>query len=164
MFLPKSVTHGIYALCYLSRQEQDSVASSTEIAKAVTVPAEYASKILQSLAAAGLVRSVRGRAGGYTIARDLDRITVLQVLDAVYSPGDDSVLQPRVCPVSAPEPCRVHGGLVRLEEHLLGILANQTLAQIIGLDCRDLHGNEQTAAGTPRGDLRSSPDNAALGR
>ncbi|GAF82337.1 unnamed protein product, partial [marine sediment metagenome] len=86
MVLGKTLIHGVYVLCYLSRQERGTVVSSEAVAQAVGVPAEHARKILQSLGSAGLVASVRGRAGGFLLSRELEQVSVLEVLEAVSPP------------------------------------------------------------------------------
>jgi Rrf2 family protein len=47
------------------------------------VPKEYLSKALQALSQAGLVESTLGPSGGYRLARAPDRITFLDVVEAV---------------------------------------------------------------------------------
>jgi Rrf2 family protein len=47
------------------------------------VPKEYLSKALQALSQAGIVESTLGPSGGYRLARAPDRITFLDVVEAV---------------------------------------------------------------------------------
>ncbi len=53
------------------------------IAKVTRVPQGYLSKVLQSLSKAGLVHSQRGMGGGFVLARSLDDLTLLDVINAV---------------------------------------------------------------------------------
>jgi Rrf2 family protein len=53
------------------------------IAEKTLVPAGYLSKVLQGLGRAGLVESQRGLRGGFVLARPLDEISVLDVINAV---------------------------------------------------------------------------------
>jgi Rrf2 family transcriptional regulator, nitric oxide-sensitive transcriptional repressor len=53
------------------------------IAKLTRVPQGYLSKVLQSLSKAGLVHSQRGLGGGFVLARPLDDLTLLDVINAV---------------------------------------------------------------------------------
>ena len=69
MLLSKTIIHGVYVLCYLSRQPSDVVIPAGPIAESMSVPPEQAAKILQALTRAGLVRSTRGRRGGYALAK-----------------------------------------------------------------------------------------------
>src|SRR5438067_9463549 len=53
------------------------------IADRARVPAGYLAKVLQSLGRAGIVGSQRGLRGGFVLARTLDELTVLDVINAV---------------------------------------------------------------------------------
>jgi Rrf2 family nitric oxide-sensitive transcriptional repressor len=53
------------------------------IADRTQVPGGYLAKVLQGLGRAGLVESQRGVGGGFILARPLDEITVLDVINAV---------------------------------------------------------------------------------
>jgi len=132
MVLGKTVVHGIYALCYLSRLEPGGVAPSTTIAEAVGVPPEHARKILTCLTAAELVTSVRGRSGGYVLARSPEDISVLEVWDALTPGAGLSALEFRTCPVASGDGCCLRSGLADLRDHLRQALAERTLASVIG--------------------------------
>lgn len=54
-----------------------------EIAGATAVPENYLPQILADLVGAGLVVSMPGRDGGYTLARVADGISLLAVIEAV---------------------------------------------------------------------------------
>jgi Rrf2 family protein len=56
---------------------------AARLAELHDVSASYLAKQLQSLSRADLVRSVQGHAGGYVLTRAADRITVLDVVEAV---------------------------------------------------------------------------------
>ncbi|UED88416.1 RrF2 family transcriptional regulator [Streptomyces profundus] len=56
---------------------------ATRLAELHDVSPSYLAKQLQALSRAGLVRSVQGKAGGYTLTRAPTAITVLDVVEAV---------------------------------------------------------------------------------
>ncbi|GDX39863.1 Rrf2 family transcriptional regulator [Armatimonadota bacterium] len=75
-----------YALCAaadLATQPKDTACQSREIAARQEIPGPYLDQILASLKSAGIVRSVRGAGGGYTLARPAERITVEDIARAV---------------------------------------------------------------------------------
>jgi Rrf2 family protein len=57
-----------------------------DIAGALRVSPSHLAKVLQRLAKIGLIRSVRGRAGGFVLARDPEAITALEIYEAVEGP------------------------------------------------------------------------------
>ena len=60
--------------------------SATEVAASTGLGLATVSKILKSLAKAGLVVSTRGAQGGYCLSRDPDLITAADVIDALDGP------------------------------------------------------------------------------
>lgn len=64
----------------------DAQHSAAGLAAAVRIEAPTAAKVLKTLAAAGLVLSRRGAAGGYRLARDPRRITVAEIVAAMEGP------------------------------------------------------------------------------
>lgn len=72
--------------------------TAAEIAAETQVPLQYLSKVLQGLNRAGLVTALRGKYGGYQLARPADQISVLDVLNAT-SP----LLRIHHCPLGRPE-------------------------------------------------------------
>jgi Rrf2 family protein len=69
-------------------------ATTQRIAADTKVPAGYLAKVLQALGKAGLVAAQRGLHGGYVLARPLDELTVLEVVNAV-----DPVRRIQHCPL-----------------------------------------------------------------
>lgn len=57
--------------------------TTAEIATATQVPRAYLSKVIQSLAAAGIVASHRGAGGGVVLVRAATDLTILEVVNAV---------------------------------------------------------------------------------
>jgi|SRR5687768_3760980 Rrf2 family protein len=106
MRLGRAAAYGMLALMTLARRDGDSpprrarhngngtngkssVAAAHEIARATGVPVEYLRKIMQRLSRARIVRSERGRAGGFSLRVPAHRITLLQVVEAIEGPIDE---------------------------------------------------------------------------
>lgn len=59
---------------------------AARLAELHDVSGTYLAKQLQELSRAGLVRSVQGKSGGYTLTRPANEITVLDIVEAVDGP------------------------------------------------------------------------------
>lgn len=99
------------------------------LAERTGVPGSYLSKVLQALGRAGLVGAQRGLNGGFTLARPLDEVTVLDVINAV-----DPLKRIRRCPLGlaqhrrlCPLHRRIDAGIALAESHFGGT----TIAQLI---------------------------------
>lgn len=83
--LSKLADYGIVIMTHLARPG-GTQASAQEIALATHIPPPMASKILKSLARAGLLRSQRGVKGGYELARPAFSISVAAIIEALDGP------------------------------------------------------------------------------
>jgi Rrf2 family transcriptional regulator, cysteine metabolism repressor len=97
-------TRGRYAsrIMVLLAGRSEKPMTKYEIAEAEYITPAYVQQLMMALKLAGLVRSVRGRQGGFMLARRADEITIGDVLAAV----EGEVM---------PAPCRVTGHCERLE-------------------------------------------------
>jgi Rrf2 family transcriptional regulator, cysteine metabolism repressor len=88
------------AVLGLARHYPDGAAlRMDDVAEEQGVPPKYLPQILVELKARGIVRSVRGMAGGYLLARAPAEITLRDVLQAVQGPVFDTpALTDAQCP------------------------------------------------------------------
>jgi Rrf2 family protein len=104
MQITSGADYGLRGLLYLAKQPAGRLVVASEIAEAEHMPEYFFSKIFQNLAKAGLVNSVRGSSGGFSLARPSNQITVLEAIEAV-----EGTLTMSKC-VSAPESCERSDG------------------------------------------------------
>ena len=77
-----TVEYALRAIVYLA--DQDGVPRTTaHVAEATQIPAGYLSKVMQGLGRARLVNSQRGLNGGFTLTKDPEHLTMLEVVNAV---------------------------------------------------------------------------------
>jgi len=70
-------------IVYLAAREKPQPASAQEIARNEAISADYVEQILIRLKAAGIVKSQRGKKGGFNLSRDPYGLSVSDVLQAV---------------------------------------------------------------------------------
>ncbi|KAF0241798.1 MAG: BadM/Rrf2 family transcriptional [Planctomycetota bacterium] len=81
MQLSRAVEYGVRAMQYLA--SRDSMCHVDEISDKMGIPQSFLRKILQRLVTSRLVRSHRGFAGGFSLARAADEISLLEIMEAV---------------------------------------------------------------------------------
>lgn len=88
MHITKWGRYGVLCTLYIAkRQEQGvNVVGAADIAQENAIALDYAQQILQRLRRGKIIASVRGSHGGYSLARPMDQISLLDVL--VASEGD----------------------------------------------------------------------------
>jgi Rrf2 family protein len=105
--------------------------ATPEIARCARVPLPYLTKILNSLARRGLVRTRRGIGGGITLARSPDKITLLEIVEAVEGPSwlGDCLLGLDECSDQAT--CPTHDFWMRIRREITDELRKTNLAMVI---------------------------------
>jgi Rrf2 family protein len=83
MKVSRSTGYALLAVGYVAKNQGDGVVLSENIAKQYDIPLEYLLKILQQLVRAGVLRSKRGPKGGFWLAKPANKITMLEIIEAV---------------------------------------------------------------------------------
>ncbi|MEQ8791484.1 MAG: Rrf2 family transcriptional regulator [Pirellulaceae bacterium] len=103
---------------------------TSQIAEATRVPHPYLVKVLQSLSRAGIVQTRRGVGGGVSMARELDEVTMLDVINAV-----DPIERITRCPIGLAAHgvhlCPMHSRLDAALESIEEVFQQTTLAEIL---------------------------------
>lgn len=132
----RHTSHADYALRVLLylRVAPDRRGSVGDIAAAHHVSHHHLDKVVQRLAAAGLVATTRGRGGGVTLARDPSAITVGEVMRVMES--DYAVVEclgpARYCRVAGV--CGARSVFARALDAYFAVLDEATLEEIAGND------------------------------
>lgn len=123
----KKCEYGIQGVLYLAAHRDNEVIPSDEIAKALGIPKEFISKILQSLTESGIVESRKGKNGGFTLAKSPNKIRLIDVVAAIdgLEIFNSCVLGFPKC--SPDHPCPVHNSWGELRTQAYNMLTEETL-------------------------------------
>ena len=88
----------------------DSSGSSPakELAPMLGTSSQYLPHVMRPLVEHGWVTSITGPGGGYTLATDLDSVSVLQLIEAMEGPTDSGVCVLKGGPCDSAERCALH--------------------------------------------------------
>jgi Rrf2 family transcriptional regulator, iron-sulfur cluster assembly transcription factor len=78
--------YGLRCMILLAKRGQDAAVTLTEFGKEEGLSIPYAGKLLMILKQANLVRAVRGRKGGYVLARPSEQIYLKDIFDCLGEP------------------------------------------------------------------------------
>lgn len=81
--LHRTAEYAFRAMTCIAREQETGPIRAVDLARCSGVPRPYLSKILRQLVVAGLLDSRRGHHGGFTLARPLEEIHLIDVLAAV---------------------------------------------------------------------------------
>lgn len=126
--ITKTTEYALRAMVLLA-ENSDARVTLPVIAEHTKVPASYLSKVLQNLVHAGLVSSLRGPVGGFSLAKAPSAITVYDVVQSV-----DPIERIAACPLGLPEHSRKLCTLHRKLDHAMALVEKSfratTLAQL----------------------------------
>jgi Rrf2 family protein len=130
MELTRKGEYAIRGIVYLASRPADQVCLLNDIAAAVDVPPTFLAKIFQQFSKIGLVKSFRGTGGGFMLGRPADKITLLDVVEAVEGP-----IIPNRCVVNDIDcdrstVCNVHPVWMNVQSQVRGILDKVTLKEL----------------------------------
>jgi Rrf2 family transcriptional regulator, iron-sulfur cluster assembly transcription factor len=81
MIFSKPTGYAIRALVFLAENQGETPILNSIIAKEENIPTSFLSRIMADLVEAQIVQSVRGRNGGYSLARDPDSIKLINIIN-----------------------------------------------------------------------------------
>lgn len=126
--LSQTAEYALRAMVSLSHRPDQSL-TGQQLARAAQVPAGYLLKVMQSLARAGLVDAQRGKNGGFSLIVSPDRITILDVINAV-----DPLRRIRSCPLGIKgheRLCPLHRRLDEALEHVERAFAATRISDLL---------------------------------
>ena len=86
MKLSRTVAYAVRATIQLAQQSSDTPIPCSKIASEGNMPERFLLQILRNLVTHGILRSTRGVDGGYALTRPPEKISLLDVIEAIEGP------------------------------------------------------------------------------
>ncbi len=131
MQITRQADYAVRAVVYLAQLEPGVRASTSHIATEQNIPITFLAKIISQLSAAGVVRTTRGSRGGVTLAKPMDEISLLEVVEAIDGPValNECTTDPSRCVMG--ETCSVREVWCDARNELVGKLAETRFSQLV---------------------------------
>ena len=126
--ISKTAEYALRAVMCMAAESERPL-SADALAERTRVPRRYQTRVMQQLVASGVVDSRSGPGGGYILARPIDTLTILDVIDAV-SPLERIT----TCPLGLDghtSLCALHVELDRAYAALEAAFARMTLKRLL---------------------------------
>src|SRR5580658_4286663 len=138
---------GEYALRSLinlgfAAEAKRSLVQAAELAESEQLPVKFLEQILQILKEAGYIESVRGKFGGYRLARPARQIKIGQIVRLIDGPlapiscVSQTAYEKCTCPDEAH--CGLRMLMLDVRNAISGILDRYTLADVVGITVEKL--------------------------
>ena len=131
--LSKKVEYGLIALRHMAMNARGQVFTAKEIAVKYDIPYELLAKVLQKLTKAGVMFSIQGMHGGYSLAKKPSELQVSNIISVIeeekptiaecYADGGENCSIFDICTIRKP--------LGKMQHNLNMLLENTTLEQIV---------------------------------
>lgn len=123
--------YAVRCLVYL-KDHKDRLSSVGDISKTTLVPEAFLSKILQKMIKARMVKSKKGKKGGFRLSKDPETISVYDILAA--SGGSENILKLVCAKGGGPCPfikiCKIHSVWMDLGKITRMILESRKLSHL----------------------------------
>lgn len=143
MLYTKTTAYAIRAITYLACRHP-RFCTVHQISTANDIPNYYLSQILKRMPESGLIKSRKGRGGGFKLGRQPDEITLYHIKVALEGTSDFVMcaVGPENC--SAINPCPLHQYFSPIHSTLIDKLKQTTIADLalIYADSLTLNGDE----------------------
>ncbi len=129
--LKKGTEYAIRALVYIQIQSwKDKRPGIVEIVQEIEAPEPYSAKILQTLTRHKLVKSMKGRGGGFFFDEDNEEITIYDVIHVMQ--GDDIFdkcgFGLKNC--NNDNPCPLHNKYAKVRDGFYDIVVSETIQSL----------------------------------
>jgi Rrf2 family protein len=131
--LSKKVEYGLIALRHMAMNPRGQVFTAKEIAVKYEISYELLAKILQKLTKAGVVSSIQGMRGGYSLSKNPNELRVSNIIRIIEEE------KPTIAECYAEDgencsifsACTIRKPLGKMQHNLNLLLENTTLEQIV---------------------------------
>ena len=135
MKLSKKSEYALRALVCLASPEAPAMLSIQEIARRERAPKKFLEQVLLALNKAGIVQSVRGKAGGYALRGEPGTVSLGDIVRAVDGPvaplpcaNHDAPVKCAACP--SLEHCWLRSLMLEVSDAVKAVLDHVTLAEM----------------------------------
>ncbi|MGK0364826.1 MAG: Rrf2 family iron-sulfur cluster assembly transcriptional regulator [Saprospiraceae bacterium] len=128
----KACEYGIRALTVIAEAGKENKKIGIKaVCKSSQTPESFTAKILQNLVKRGILDSQKGPTGGFYITRDLDKITLYDIVEAVDGTGIFFKCGLGLAACDAKNPCPMHTQFEVVRDELNAMCKNNTLQDLV---------------------------------
>jgi Rrf2 family protein len=130
MIFSRQCDYALQAMLYLALRPGGEMTSIRDLASRLNIPYHFLGKTLQDLTRKGLLQSLKGPTGGFSLAIPSTEITLFQIVEAV-----DGIEFTRSCVLgfrecSSENPCAVHESWTVLREGTVAMLKRRNIGEL----------------------------------
>jgi Rrf2 family protein len=130
LLFSRECEYALQAVLYLALQREDGMTSIKTLTRKLDIPYHFLAKILQRLTRKGLLRSLKGPTGGFTLSLPAEKITLFQIIEAIDGAEFMTTCVLGFSECSGRNPCSVHEQWGEMRTSIHAMLVNKSIAQM----------------------------------
>ena len=128
----KACEYGIRALTVIAEAgKENRKIGIKEVCRLSKTPESFTAKILQNLVKRSIINSQKGPTGGFYISKDLDKISLYDIVDAIDGTGIFTKCGLGLPECNANKPCPLHNQFEVVRSELNDMCRNNTLKDLV---------------------------------
>lgn len=129
--LNRKIEYSLMALKHMSTKRPGELTTAKEVADRYHSPFDATARVLQVMAQKGLLKSEHGVQGGYQITKDLQRISLHDLMEMIQGPTRIAKCMHKSEHCEIQSHCNIVSPVVTLNEKLSEFYKSVTLAELL---------------------------------
>ncbi|HTR98781.1 MAG TPA: Rrf2 family transcriptional regulator [Bacteroidota bacterium] len=130
LIFSRQCEYALQAVVYLALREEGERTSIRDLTRQLDIPYHFLAKILQDLSRKGLLSSVKGPRGGFSLGMPARDITLFHVVEAIDGTDLTKKCVMGFAECSGKHPCSVHSTWAGLRDGIYAMLVGKNVAQL----------------------------------
>lgn len=128
--ITRDIGYAVTVLCVIAEQKRRRI-SVSELAKKLNIPKHFLRKIMQVLNKKGVLRSYKGRGGGFVLAQAPRKILLINLIEIFQGPVklSECIFKKTICPNI--QRCKLKKKIDVIGKYVISKLKNITLASLL---------------------------------
>lgn len=128
----RKVEYALMVLKLMNEKDATDLTTAREVCDRYELPFDTTAKVMQQMNGAEILHSHKGVKGGYTLARKLDSISYIDLVEMIE--GKSFMMDCHEGPCDLLHSCNISQPIKRLNDYLINIFSSLTLQELLADD------------------------------
>ncbi|HEX7572847.1 MAG TPA: Rrf2 family transcriptional regulator [Bacteroidota bacterium] len=130
LIFSRQCEYALQAVVFLALQKEGERVSIKDLTKKLDIPYHFLAKIFQDLSRKGLLESLKGPGGGFSLGMAARDITLFHIVEAIDGVDFTQKCVMGFAECSGKHPCAVHEKWAALRDGIYSMLVSKDVAQL----------------------------------
>jgi Rrf2 family transcriptional regulator, iron-sulfur cluster assembly transcription factor len=130
LIFSRQCEYALQAVVFLALRDGGEPVSIKDLTKKLDIPYHFLAKILQALSRKGLLESLKGPGGGFSLGKPARDITLFHVVEAIDGADFNRNCVMGFAECSGKHPCAVHDQWAAIRDGISSMLVSKNVAQL----------------------------------